>query len=95
MNRGECSGSRVATLSAIGTIPVASVALVLGIHRPMSQALTPTDLLGNALGIIAIAKWETALDLDRVKRMPRWRGDSSVFADGPSRRHYRNSTAIG
>jgi aerobic C4-dicarboxylate transport protein len=58
-----------ATLSATGTIPVASVALVLGIHRLMSQALTPTNLLGNAVATIAVAKWENALDEDRLRRM--------------------------
>ncbi len=58
-----------ATLSATGTIPVASVALVLGIHRLMSQALTPTNLLGNAVATIAIAKWENALDETRMKQV--------------------------
>src|ERR1700730_12975609 len=55
-----------ATLAAGGTIPVASVALVLGVHRLMSQALTPTNLLGNALATIVIAKWENALDHIRL-----------------------------
>jgi aerobic C4-dicarboxylate transport protein len=55
-----------ATLAAGGTIPVASVALVLGVHRLMSQALTPTNLLGNALATIVIAKWENALDHTRL-----------------------------
>ncbi len=58
-----------ATLSATGTIPVASVALVLGIHRLMSQALTPTNLLGNAVATIAVARWENALDENRMKRV--------------------------
>ena len=58
-----------ATLAATGTIPVASVALVLGIHRLMSQALTPTNLLGNAVATIAIAKWEKALDENRLRRV--------------------------
>ena len=58
-----------ATLLATCAIPVASVALVLGIHRLMSQALTPTNLLGNAVATIAIAKWENALDEDRMKRV--------------------------
>ncbi|TMJ52942.1 MAG: C4-dicarboxylate transporter DctA [Alphaproteobacteria bacterium] len=58
-----------ATLSATGAIPVASVALVLGIHRLMSQALRPTNLLGNAVATIAVAKWERALDEDRMKRV--------------------------
>jgi aerobic C4-dicarboxylate transport protein len=51
-----------ATLSAVGQIPVASVAIVLGIHRLMSQAMTPTNLIGNAVATIAIARWENALD---------------------------------
>src|SRR5437660_4003740 len=58
-----------ATLAATGTIPVASVALVLGIHRLMSQALTPTNLLGNAVATIAVAKWEKALDENRLARV--------------------------
>ena len=58
-----------ATLAATDTIPVASVALVLGIHRLMSQAMTPTNLLGNAVATIAIAKWENALDENRLRRV--------------------------
>jgi aerobic C4-dicarboxylate transport protein len=58
-----------ATLAATGTIPVASVALVLGIHRLMSQALTPTNLVGNAVATIAVAKWEQAVDETRLKRV--------------------------
>lgn len=58
-----------ATLSATGSIPVTSVALVLGIHRLMSQGLTPTNLIGNAVATIAIAKWEGALDRERLKRV--------------------------
>jgi aerobic C4-dicarboxylate transport protein len=58
-----------ATLAAGGTIPVASVVLVLGVHRLMSQALTPTNLLGNALATIVIANWENALDHSRLKEV--------------------------
>ena len=47
-----------ATLASVGTIPVASVALILGIHRLMSEGLTPTNLIGNAVATIVIAKWE-------------------------------------
>jgi aerobic C4-dicarboxylate transport protein len=55
-----------ATLGAESSIPVASVALVLGIHRLMSQGLTPTNLLGNAVATIVMAKWEGALDEARL-----------------------------
>ncbi|CCD92243.1 C4-dicarboxylate transport protein [Bradyrhizobium sp. ORS 375] len=58
-----------ATLAATGTIPVASVALVLGIHRLMSQGLTPTNLIGNAVATIVIARWENALDSERLKQV--------------------------
>ena len=51
-----------ATLSSTGTIPVTSVALVLGIHRLMSEGLTPTNFVGNAVATIVIAKWENGLD---------------------------------
>ena len=44
------------------------VALILGIHRLMSQGLTPTNLLGNAVAIIAMAKWEGALDEARLHK---------------------------
>ena len=47
-----------ATLGAESSIPVASVALVLGIHRLMSQGLTPTNLLGNTVATIVMAKWK-------------------------------------
>ena len=51
-----------ATLGAVGTIPVESVAIILGVHRLMSQALTPTNLIGNGVATLVIAKWERALD---------------------------------
>ncbi len=68
-----------ATLGAESSIPVASVALVLGIHRLMSQGLTPTNLLGNAVATIVMAKWDGALDEPRLQRassMPAARGDA-------------------
>ena len=58
-----------ATLSTVGSIPVASVALVLGVHRLLAEGLVPTNLIGNAVATIVISKWEGALDkatLDRV-----------------------------
>jgi aerobic C4-dicarboxylate transport protein len=57
-----------ATLGAESSIPVASVTLVLGIHRLMSQGLTPTNLLGNTVATIVMAKWEGALDEAQMHR---------------------------
>jgi len=55
-----------ATIASTGTIPVASVALVLGIHRLMSEGLTPTNVIGNAVATIVVSKWEHALDKQRL-----------------------------
>jgi aerobic C4-dicarboxylate transport protein len=62
-----------ATLSTVGTIPVASVALILGVHRLLAEGLVPTNLLGNAVATILISRWEGALDkrqLDAVLANP-------------------------
>jgi aerobic C4-dicarboxylate transport protein len=56
------------TLSAIGTIPVASIALVLGIHRFMGEAMAMTNLVGNSVATIVIARWEGALDVEQLRR---------------------------
>lgn len=55
-----------ATIASTGTIPVASIALMLGIHRLMSEGLTPTNVVGNAVATIVVAKWERALDEERL-----------------------------
>jgi aerobic C4-dicarboxylate transport protein len=65
-----------ATLSAHQVIPVASVALILGIHRLMSQGLTPTNFIGNAVATIVIAKWERALDEARLRAVLDRKGSS-------------------
>jgi aerobic C4-dicarboxylate transport protein len=55
-----------ATLSTTGTIPVASIALILGIHRILAEGLTFVNLVGNALAAIVVARWEGAIDEDRL-----------------------------
>ena len=50
------------TLAATGTIPVASVGLILGVHRLLSSAFVPVNVLGNAIATLAIARMERALD---------------------------------
>jgi aerobic C4-dicarboxylate transport protein len=54
------------TLGAVGHVPVASVGLVLGIHRLMAEALTFVNVVGNALAAIVVSKSEKALDLDKL-----------------------------
>jgi aerobic C4-dicarboxylate transport protein len=55
-----------ATLSSFGTIPVASITLILGIHRFMGEAISLTNLVGNAVATIVISKWERALDMKKL-----------------------------
>jgi aerobic C4-dicarboxylate transport protein len=50
------------TLSATGTIPVASVGLILGVHRLLSSAFVPVNVLGNAIATLAIGRMERAID---------------------------------
>jgi aerobic C4-dicarboxylate transport protein len=58
-----------ATLSTVGSIPVASVALVLGVHRLLAEGLVPTNLIGNAVATLVISKWEGALDHKQLTRV--------------------------
>lgn len=57
-----------ATLSAVDTVPVAGIALILGVDRFMSEARAITNLIGNGVATIAIARWEGALDRDTLAR---------------------------
>ncbi len=56
------------TLAAIGTIPVAAMALILGIDRFMSEARAITNIIGNAVATLVVAKWEGALDMVAVRQ---------------------------
>jgi len=56
-----------ATLSSVGTIPVASIALILGVDRFMSEARALTNLIGNGVACVVVAKWEGALDTDMLR----------------------------
>src|SRR5262247_1499222 len=57
-----------ATLATVGTIPVASIALILGVDRFMSEARALTNLIGNGVATVVVAKWENALDEKRMAR---------------------------
>jgi aerobic C4-dicarboxylate transport protein len=60
-----------ATLSAVPTVPVAGLALILGIDRFMSEARALTNLLGNGVATIAVSKWEGELDEARLRAVMR------------------------
>ena len=54
------------TLGSTESVPVASVALVLGIHRLMAEALTFVNVVGIAVSAIVVAKWDNALDTSKL-----------------------------
>ncbi|NBW07571.1 MAG: C4-dicarboxylate transporter DctA [Caulobacteraceae bacterium] len=56
-----------ATLSAVGTIPVVGLVLLLGVDRFLNEARAVTNLIGNAVATVAVARWEGALDRDRAR----------------------------
>jgi aerobic C4-dicarboxylate transport protein len=56
-----------ATLSTVSDVPVAGVALLLGIDRFMSEARAITNLIGNGVATMVVARWEGALDLERAR----------------------------
>ncbi|KIQ32149.1 C4-dicarboxylate transporter [Variovorax paradoxus] len=56
-----------ATLSAVGHVPVAGLALILGIDRFMSEARALTNLIGNGVATIVVAKWTNELDTERLQ----------------------------
>ncbi|MGO4813236.1 dicarboxylate/amino acid:cation symporter [Cupriavidus sp. 2MCAB6] len=70
-----------ATLSAVGHVPVAGLALILGIDRFMSEARALTNLIGNGVATVVVAKWTGDLDVERMHRTLDNESDSE--ADDP------------
>jgi aerobic C4-dicarboxylate transport protein len=58
-----------ATLSATGTIPVAGLALIIGVDRFMSEARAITNLIGNTVAMLVVAKWEGEFDAGKGKHL--------------------------
>jgi aerobic C4-dicarboxylate transport protein len=67
-----------ATLSVVPAVPVAGMALILGIDRFMSECRALTNLVGNACATIVVARWDNALDKDKL---------AAAFAH-PPKSHY-------
>jgi len=66
------SGSAIAvltmTLAATKTIPVSSVALILGVHRILSAMFVFVNIVGNAVATVVVGRWEKAVDRDKLQR---------------------------
>jgi aerobic C4-dicarboxylate transport protein len=70
-----------ATLSSVGTIPVESIALILGVDRFMSEARALTNLIGNGVATVVVSRWENALDVAKMNR--RLNQETDAEADEP------------
>jgi aerobic C4-dicarboxylate transport protein len=68
-----------ATLAAVPSIPVAGLTLLLGVDRFMSEARALTNLVGNVVATLVVARWDGALDVERAHRL--LDGDPSVIED--------------
>jgi aerobic C4-dicarboxylate transport protein len=70
-----------ATLASIGTVPVAGLALLLGVDRFMSECRAITNLIGNGVATVVVARWENALDAARLRSV--LTQETDVEADEP------------
>ena len=71
-----------ATLSMVPSIPVAGMALILGIDRFMSECRSLTNFVGNAVATIVVARWEGAVDPAQLRAA--FRGEGGDFTEGES-----------
>jgi aerobic C4-dicarboxylate transport protein len=70
-----------ATFAAVPTIPVAGLALILGVDRFMSEARALTNLIGNGVATMVVSRWERELDKNRMSRV--LNKESAAEADEP------------
>jgi aerobic C4-dicarboxylate transport protein len=63
-------------LTVVPKVPVAGLALILGIDRFMSEARALTNIIGNGVATIVISRWEKELDKNRLQEELR-KNDSS------------------
>jgi aerobic C4-dicarboxylate transport protein len=70
-----------ATLSAVGQVPVAGLALILGIDRFMSEARALTNLVGNGVATVVVGKWTGDVDTARMASV--LNNETEALADEP------------
>ncbi len=70
-----------ATLTIVPSVPVAGMALILGVDRFMSECRSLTNFIGNAVATIVVARWEGALDRDALDRALRGEPDAGLSAE--------------
>ena len=56
-----------ATLAVFPSIPIAGMAIILGVDRFLSECRALTNFIGNAVATVVVSRWEGALDRDKLK----------------------------
>jgi aerobic C4-dicarboxylate transport protein len=75
-----------ATLATVPAIPIAGLALIIGIDRFMSEARALTNLIGNGVATVVVARWEGALNVRRMTRILNGQSaDPDEVSDEPER----------
>ena len=72
-----------ATLHLVPSVPVAGIALILGVDRFMSECRSLTNFIGNAVATVVVARWEGALDREALARALNGAPDPGPAAIGP------------
>ncbi|MFH9424225.1 C4-dicarboxylate transporter DctA [Streptomyces sp. NPDC017529] len=72
-----------ATLSTVGTVPAAGIMLIFGIDKFMSECRALTNLAGNTVATLVVARWEGVLDTARVNRVLRTGRPEPDVPEGP------------
>ena len=71
-----------ATLAVVPAVPVAGMALILGVDRFMSECRALTNFVGNAVATIVVARWERAVDPAQLRAA--FRGEGGELTEGES-----------
>jgi len=71
-----------ATLSVVPSVPVAGMALILGVDRFMSECRALTNFIGNAVATIVVARWERAVDPAQLRAA--FRGEGDILSEAES-----------
>ncbi|MDF7773763.1 dicarboxylate/amino acid:cation symporter [Sphingomonas sp. AOB5] len=72
-----------ATLHLVPSVPVAGIALILGVDRFMSECRSLTNFIGNAVATIVVARWDGALDREALNRALNGRPEAGPARIGP------------
>ncbi|QDK32158.1 dicarboxylate/amino acid:cation symporter [Sphingomonas sp. IC081] len=73
-----------ATLSIVPSVPVAGMALILGVDRFMSECRSLTNFIGNAVATVVVSRWERAIDMERFRAVIGIRGEGHSEAAPPA-----------